>query len=69
VVRRKKEHKKSLQGKLTGRDHSVEPGVDGRAILEWILGRQGGKMWTGHIRLRTGTSGRPPQKAVNFMTR
>jgi hypothetical protein len=35
--------------KLKGRDHSEDLGVDGRIILEWILGKYGGKVWTGFI--------------------
>jgi hypothetical protein len=27
---------------LKGRDHSKDTGVDGKIILEWILGKQGG---------------------------
>jgi hypothetical protein len=42
---------------LKGRDHSEDKGVDGRIILEWILGKYGGKLWTARIWLRTGTSG------------
>jgi len=33
-----------LPGILNGRDHSVAPGVDGKIILEWILGKSGGNM-------------------------
>jgi len=40
-----------------GRDHSEDLGVDRKVILEWILMKQGGKLWTGFIRLRIGTSG------------
>jgi hypothetical protein len=32
-------------------------GIDGRTILEWILGKEGDKLWTGFIWLRIGTSG------------
>jgi hypothetical protein len=32
---------------LKGRDHSEDLGVDGKIILEWILGEQGEKVWTG----------------------
>jgi hypothetical protein len=32
-------------------------GVDRKIILEWILGKQVGKVWTGSIWLRIGTSG------------
>jgi hypothetical protein len=39
------------------RDKSEDLDVYGRIILEWILGKEGGKVWTGCIRLRTGTSG------------
>jgi hypothetical protein len=28
-----------MVGKLKGRDHSEDLGVDGRIILKWILGR------------------------------
>jgi hypothetical protein len=37
----------------TSKDHDV----DGRTILEWILGKQGGKVWTGCIWLRIGSGG------------
>jgi hypothetical protein len=43
---------------LKGRDHVDDIGVNGRIILEWTLGKQGRKMWTGCIWLRMGTSGR-----------
>jgi hypothetical protein len=29
-------------------------GVDGRIILEWVLGKESAKMWTGDIWLRVG---------------
>jgi hypothetical protein len=32
---------------LKGRDHSEYLGIDGKIILEWILGKKGGKVWTG----------------------
>jgi hypothetical protein len=38
-------------------DHSEHPGVEGRIILEQILGKYVGKVWTGCIWLRIGTSG------------
>jgi hypothetical protein len=41
---------------LKGRDHSEDIGTDGKIILKWILGKRDGKMWTGCIWLRTGTS-------------
>jgi hypothetical protein len=34
---------------LKGRGHSEDVGVDGRIILEWILGKYGGRVWTGCI--------------------
>jgi len=40
---------------LKGRDHSEDLGMNGR-ILEWILEKFGGNMWTGVIWLRIGTS-------------
>jgi hypothetical protein len=30
-------------------DHSKDLGVDGNITLEWILGKYGGKLWTGCI--------------------
>jgi hypothetical protein len=38
-------------------DHLEDVSVDGRIILEWILGKQGGRMWLGCIWLRIWTSG------------
>jgi hypothetical protein len=43
---------------LKGRDHSEDLGVY-KIILEWIFGKQRGKVWTGWIWLRVGTSGWP----------
>jgi len=42
---------------MKGKDHSQDLGVDGSLILQWILGKYGGKVWTGFILLRIGTSG------------
>jgi hypothetical protein len=42
---------------MKGRDHSEDLCVDERIILEWILGKYGGKVWTRYIWLRIGTSG------------
>jgi hypothetical protein len=39
---------------LKERDHAEDLGVDGRIILEWILGKYGGKVRTGFIWLRYG---------------
>jgi hypothetical protein len=44
--------------KLQGRDHSEDLGTDGRIILEWILEKQGVKVWNEFIWLGMGTSGR-----------
>jgi hypothetical protein len=41
---------------LKGRDQSEDIGVDGRIILEWILGKYGEKVWTKCMWLRIGTS-------------
>jgi hypothetical protein len=41
-----------------GRDHLEDLGVDVRIILEWILGKYSGKVWTRFIWLRIGASGR-----------
>jgi len=46
-------HIKCWSEELKGRDI----GIGGRTILEWILGKYGGKLWTGFIWLGTGTSG------------
>jgi hypothetical protein len=50
-------HTKSWSENLKGRDYAEDQSVDKRIILEWILGKYGGKVWTGCIRLRIGTSG------------
>jgi len=34
---------------LKGRDHSQDVGVDGSIVLEFILGKYGGKVWNGYI--------------------
>jgi hypothetical protein len=49
---------KFLSEKLKGRYHSEDLGIDGKIILEWALGKQSGKLWTGCIWLRIETSGR-----------
>jgi hypothetical protein len=47
---------KFWQKNLKGKYHSEDLGVDGKIILEQILEKEGGKMWTGCIWFRTGTS-------------
>jgi hypothetical protein len=57
-------------------DHSVNLDVDGRRTSEWILGKYSGKVWTGCMWFRIGSSGshengkKPsvPKKAGNFLT-
>jgi hypothetical protein len=39
--------KKNWLENLKGRDHSKDLGVDVRIILEWILGKESGEVWTG----------------------
>jgi hypothetical protein len=41
---------------LKGKDHSEDLGVDGRIILETISENLVGKVWTGFIWHRVGTS-------------
>jgi hypothetical protein len=43
--------------KPEGKRHSEDLGVDGRIMLEWILGKLGEEVSTGFIWLRVGTSG------------
>jgi hypothetical protein len=42
---------------LKGRDHLKDLGAYEKIMLEWILGKYGGKVWTECIWLRIGTSG------------
>jgi hypothetical protein len=49
-------HEKCIAS-LKGRDHSEDPGVDGKIILEWILREECGKFWIGCIWLSTGIRG------------
>jgi hypothetical protein len=51
-------HTKFWSEILKSRDNSEDLGIDGRIILECILEKQGGKLGTGFIWLRIGTSGR-----------
>jgi hypothetical protein len=50
-------HTKFWSGNLKVKDHSENLGVKGRIILEWILGKQDGKLWNSFIQLRRGKSG------------
>jgi hypothetical protein len=50
-------HTKYWSVNVRGRDHSEDLDVDGRIILEWILEKYGGKVWTECICLRIETSG------------
>jgi hypothetical protein len=50
-------NKKNCFKNLNGIDHSEDLGVDGRIILEMIVGKWGGKLWTGFIRFGIGTNG------------
>jgi hypothetical protein len=43
--------------KLDGRDHMENQGIDGKIILELILGKLGGKVRSGCMWLRKGTIG------------
>jgi hypothetical protein len=47
---------KFLSECLKGRDQSEDLGVDGKIILDWIVGKQGGKVWSGCNWLRIRTS-------------
>jgi hypothetical protein len=38
---------KVLVGKAEGKKPPEDLGLDGTIILEWILGEQGGRVWTG----------------------
>jgi len=39
-------HTEFLSGNLKRTEHSEVLGLDGKMILEWILGKYGGKVWT-----------------------
>jgi hypothetical protein len=45
--------------KLKERDYLEDLGVDGKKILEWFLGKQGGRVWIVFICIRIGTIGGP----------
>jgi hypothetical protein len=48
-----KVHAQFWSQNLKGGDHSEDMGIGGKIILEWILGKLGGKVW-----LRIGTNGK-----------
>jgi hypothetical protein len=48
---------KILVGKSEGKTPYGRPRLNGRIILEWILGKYGGMVCTGCIWFRIGTSG------------
>jgi hypothetical protein len=50
-------YRENLDGKLKGRHHSEDLGIDGKINIMWILGRYCPKAWTGCIWLRIETSG------------
>jgi hypothetical protein len=58
-IKRPKTYAKFLLQNLKGRDHLEDANVNGRIILEWILKKYSGNLWTGFIQLRVGISGRP----------
>jgi len=49
-----------MNTKFCSENRFEDLGVDGKIILEWILGKWGGNVWTGFIWFRTGNT------AVNF---
>jgi hypothetical protein len=50
-------HTKFWSENLHGKHHVEELGVGECIILEWILGKQDGNVWTGFIWLRKENSG------------
>jgi hypothetical protein len=48
---------RSWSENLKVREHSEDVGVDSKIILEWISGKEGGKVWIGCIWLSVGISG------------
>jgi hypothetical protein len=53
-----------LVGNPEGRDHLEDLGVDGKIILECIIGKYSGKVWTGCIWIRIETSGIKPLGSI-----
>jgi hypothetical protein len=54
---RREKRTKFWSENLEGINHSEELDVDVKITLEWVLGKEGGKFWSGLIWLRIGTSG------------
>jgi hypothetical protein len=52
---------KFWSGNLKVRNRLEDLGVDRRIMLDWMLGKEDGKVWTGFIWLRAGTSDRLSQ--------
>jgi hypothetical protein len=52
-----KAHKGFWQGNLRDKDHLEDIGIDGRVMLEPILKKSVGSVWTGLISHRMGTNG------------
>jgi hypothetical protein len=57
-------HKKLWSENLKERDHSEGLGIDRRIILEWMLDKYGGILWTGYIWLKIG---RPFAEGEGFL--
>jgi hypothetical protein len=49
-------YKRLIEKNLKGRDHLEDLVIVEKIVLEWILEKQCGKLWTGFIWLRTGTN-------------
>jgi len=50
-------HTKFWSANQKVRNYPEDLGLDRRIILEWVLEKYGGKLWTGFISLRIGTGG------------
>jgi hypothetical protein len=46
-----------LVGRLEGKNHLEDLGIDGRIMLKWIFNKWDREAWTGLIWLRIGTGG------------